>query len=96
MRSLHNFNLVILVILVSFDGAGSGALGSCLLLDLGSRGVTFLWMSVIFSKDFRGTAYLEDSDDLEKFFRGQLFLRPLLEWKWSRLARNDVKSSKCS
>jgi hypothetical protein len=87
-RSFHDLDLVILV---SFDGAGSGALGGCFLLDLESRGVAFLSMSAILRNNHGGAAYLEGSNNLTKLFGVEVVLRPLFEWKWSRLARNDVE-----
>jgi hypothetical protein len=76
MRSLHNFNPVILV---SFDGAESGALGGCFLLDFESRGVAFLSMSAILRNHHGGAAYLEGSNNLTKLFGVEVVLRPLFE-----------------
>jgi hypothetical protein len=48
-------------------------------------------MSAILRNIHGGAAYLEGSNNLTKLFGVEVVLRPLFEWKWSRLARNDVE-----
>jgi hypothetical protein len=84
------------VIVLGLDGAEPSALDSRFLLDLESRRIAFLLVSVTQQDSDVNAVYLEGPNDLEKFLRRELFLGPLFKWEWGRLARDDVEGSKCS
>jgi hypothetical protein len=91
--SFHDLDLFIVL---GLSGTGTGALGSRFLLDLESRRIAFLLVSVTLRDSNVNAVYLEGPNDLQKFLRRELFLGPLFKWKWGRLARDDVEGSKCS
>jgi hypothetical protein len=84
------------VIVLGFNGIGTSALGSRFLLDLESRCIAFLLVSVTLRHSISDAVYLEGPNNLAKFLRRELFLGPLFKWEWSRLARDDLEGSKCS
>jgi hypothetical protein len=87
--SFYNLDLVVSL---GLDGAGTSALGTTFCLNLESCRIAFLILSVSVLDEIYDIAYLEDSNDLTKFFGIEVVFGPLLKWKKGWLVGNDVVS----